>query len=238
MARRTRAQLEPPQHSRLSRIRREGFGMDRPHLPLLRAAQPEMLDLVYGSRERNRHRPVRCGSLRAAVVFFTAAMAAQLKRVHGFLAEALARGFDVAMIGYTLAPEATLTKSRRPTTRSCAREAASYGVGTRQADYSGWSRRASSAMAMGLPQVDAGLASAASRRRRAPQFTHETRPPPRMSHGQPDRISRNRQDRLYCLWVARSNGIAAPVARLSLGVGESGNNGWSLARIHDHFSIL
>jgi arylformamidase len=77
----------------------------------LAAAHPQHLDLRYGPRERNRIDYFSAGREQAPVLAFIHGGYWQMraKETFRFLAAGpLAHGIDVAMIGYTLAPEATL----------------------------------------------------------------------------------------------------------------------------------
>ncbi len=78
-----------------------------------RAERPQLLDLRYGPRERNRIDVFRCGTENAPLFVFIHGGYWQRnsKEVFSCLAEGpLARGFDVALPGYTLGPDATLTE--------------------------------------------------------------------------------------------------------------------------------
>jgi len=77
----------------------------------LRAQQTGELDLPYGPLPKNRFDVFRCGRQAAPLVVFIHGgwWQRNSKEVFSCLASGpMALGFDVAMLGYTLAPEATL----------------------------------------------------------------------------------------------------------------------------------
>lgn len=77
----------------------------------LRARMPDELDIPYGPRARNRFDVFRSGSPAAPLAAFIHGGWWQRNSKEAFacVAEgALAHGFDVALLGYTLAPEASL----------------------------------------------------------------------------------------------------------------------------------
>ena len=132
---------------------------------VLRRKFPDRLDLPYGPLPRNRIDLFACGERNAPLFVFIHGGYWQrnAKEIFACLAEGpLARGFDAALIGYTLAPEATLTEIVAEThaaIRWLRREGPSYGVGQNRLVVSGWSAGGHlAAMAMVLPEVDAGLA--------------------------------------------------------------------------------
>jgi acetyl esterase/lipase len=131
----------------------------------LRASQPQGMDLVYGPRPRNRIDLFRCGASRAPLLVFIHGGYWQHRAKESFSVFAegpMARGFDVAMIGYTLAPDLTVTKIAAETQaaiRWLRAESGRLGVGQRRLILAGWSAGGHlTAMAMGMPEVDAGLA--------------------------------------------------------------------------------
>jgi arylformamidase len=76
----------------------------------LRAGYPDHLDLRYGPRERNRIDVLKAAD-RAPTLLFIHGGYWQMRAKENFTVVAegpLAHGINVAMIGYTLAPEATL----------------------------------------------------------------------------------------------------------------------------------
>jgi acetyl esterase/lipase len=130
----------------------------------LRASKPEGMDLVYGPRPRNRIDLFRCGASRAPLLVFIHGGYWQHRRKENFSTFAegpMARGFDVAMIGYTLAPDVTVTEIVAEThaaIRWLRAQAGRLGVGQGRLIVSGWSAGGHlTAMAIGMPEVDAGL---------------------------------------------------------------------------------
>jgi acetyl esterase/lipase len=118
------------------------------------------LDLAYGPRPRNRIDLFRCGRRKAPLLVFIHGGYWQRNAKDMFACMAvgpLARGFDVALIGYTLAPEASLTTivgETQAAIRWLAREHVSRG----KLIVSGWSAGGHlTAMMMGMAEVDAGL---------------------------------------------------------------------------------
>ncbi len=78
----------------------------------LRARMPSELDIPYGDKPRNRIDLFRCGAPAAPLLVFIHGgwWRRNSKEVFACMAEGpLALGLDVATIGYTLAPEASLT---------------------------------------------------------------------------------------------------------------------------------
>jgi len=131
----------------------------------LRAARSGMLNLAYGPRARNRLDLFRCGKPGAPLFVFIHGGYWQRnsREMFSCMAEGpLAQGFDAAIIGYTLAPEATLTEIVAEThmaIRWLRKEGPRHGVGAGTLAVSGWSAGGHlTAMAMGLDEVDAGLA--------------------------------------------------------------------------------
>jgi arylformamidase len=131
----------------------------------VRAERPELLDLAYGPKPRNTIDVFRCGRERAPLFVFIHGGYWQRNAKDMFACMAdgpLARGFDVALIGYTLAPDATLTEIVAEThaaIRWLRREGPRRGVGAGKLVVSGWSAGGHmTAMAVHLDEVDAGLA--------------------------------------------------------------------------------
>ncbi len=129
-----------------------------------RAAHPELLDVPYGPRERNRIDLFRCGVQGAPLLLFIHGGYWQRnsKDAFAWIAEGpLALGLDVALPGYTLAPEATLTEiveEVRAAVTFLRREGPARGVGAGRLVVSGWSAGGHlTAMTMGMAEVDAGL---------------------------------------------------------------------------------
>lgn len=129
----------------------------------LREARNELLDVAYGPRPRNKIDIFRCGTAGAPLLAYIHGGYWQrnAKEFYACLAEEpLARGIDVAMLGYTLAPEATLTEiveEIRAALRWLRAEGPRLGVGTGKLIVSGWSA-GGHLTAMALGEADAGLA--------------------------------------------------------------------------------
>lgn len=130
----------------------------------LRAARPELLNLSYGPRPRNKLDLFRCGKPNAPLFVFIHGGYWQRnsKEIFSCMAEGpLAIGFDAAVIGYTLAPEVTLTEIVAEThaaIRWLRTEGRQHGVGKAALVVSGWSAGGHlTAMAMPLAEVDAGM---------------------------------------------------------------------------------
>jgi acetyl esterase/lipase len=130
----------------------------------LRQLHPELLDVAYGPRARNRIDIFRCGRQAAPLFVFIHGGYWQrnTKEMFACMAEGpLAHGFDAALIGYTLAPDARLTEIVAEThdaIRWLRREGPRHGVGRGKLIVSGWSAGGHlTAMAMDLPEVDGGL---------------------------------------------------------------------------------
>lgn len=129
----------------------------------LRAKPGAVLDLSYGPRSRNRIDLFRCGAPNAPLLAYIHGGYWQRnsKETFACLAEGpLACGIDVAMIGYTLAPEATLTAivaEVRAAIRWLRAHGAEHNVAGGKLVVSGWSA-GGHLTAMVLPDADAGLA--------------------------------------------------------------------------------
>ena len=130
----------------------------------LRAAHPQSLNLSYGPRPRNKIDLFRCGKPGAPLFVFIHGGYWQRnsKEIFSCMAEGpLAQGFDAAIIGYTLAPEATLTEIVAEThaaIRWLRSQGPRHGVGNAALVVSGWSAGGQlAAMAMPLEEVDAGF---------------------------------------------------------------------------------
>src|SRR5689334_10104570 len=79
----------------------------------LRAADSQSLDLVYGPRPRNKVDLFRSGAPQAPLFVFIHGGYWQRNEKETFACMAegpMAHGFDVATIGYTLAPDVTMTE--------------------------------------------------------------------------------------------------------------------------------
>jgi acetyl esterase/lipase len=130
---------------------------------IVRVRQAELLDLKYGPRPRNRIDAFRCGRQRAPLLVYIHGGYWQrnAKEFYACLAEGpLARGIDVALIGYTLAPDATLTEivaEARAALRWLRVEGPGLGLATKKLIVSGWSA-GGHLTAMSVGDADAGLA--------------------------------------------------------------------------------
>jgi arylformamidase len=131
----------------------------------VRAKNPELLDLAYGPRERNKIDVFRCGRANAPLFAFIHGGYWQRnnKDIFACMAEGpLGNGFDVAMIGYTLCPDVTLTELVAEThaaLRWLRQEGPKRGFGAGLLVVSGWSAGGHlTASALPLDEVDAGLA--------------------------------------------------------------------------------
>src|SRR5215510_3240750 len=130
---------------------------------IVRARQTELLDLKYGPRPRNRVDAFRCGRQRAPLLVYIHGGYWQrnAKEFYACLAEGpLARGIDVALIGYTLAPDATLTEivaEARAALRWLRAQGPGLGLAAEKVIVSGWSA-GGHLTAMSVGDADAGLA--------------------------------------------------------------------------------
>ena len=130
---------------------------------IVRGRQTELLDLGYGPRPRNRIDAFRCGRLQAPLLVYIHGGYWQrnAKEFYACLAEGpLARGIDVALIGYTLAPDATLTEivaEVRAALRWLRAQGPGLGLATEKLIVSGWSA-GGHLTAMTVGDADAGLA--------------------------------------------------------------------------------
>ncbi len=104
-----------------------------------------LLDLAYGPRPRNRIDIFPCGHARAPLFAFIHGGYWQRnsKEIFACMAEgALANGFDAALIGYTLAPAATLSEivdEVRTAMRWLRAEGRGFGIPAEKIVLSGWS---------------------------------------------------------------------------------------------------
>lgn len=131
----------------------------------MRAIHGGHLDLAYGPRARNRVDLFECGTPSAPLLVFIHGGYWQRNGREDFscMAEGpLALGLDVAVVGYTLAPEASLTEIAAEigaALRFLRERDAGAGLGRRRLVASGWSAGGHlAALACGWPEVDAGLA--------------------------------------------------------------------------------
>lgn len=137
----------------------------RNHSAAMRAMHPGHLDLAYGPLPRNRIDLFESGAPSAPLLAFIHGGYWQRNGREDFACMAegpLALGLDVALIGYTLAPEATLTAitAEIGAALHCLRDQdARRGRDRRRLVVSGWSAGGHlAALACGWPEVDAGLA--------------------------------------------------------------------------------
>lgn len=128
-----------------------------------RARPGALLDLAYGPRPRNTIDIVPCGHAGAPLFAFIRGGYWQRnsKEVFACMAEGpLAHGFDAVLIGYTLAPDATLTETVgevRAAVRWLHAKGSALGVALGKFILCGWSAGAH-LTAMALADADAGLA--------------------------------------------------------------------------------
>jgi arylformamidase len=130
---------------------------------VFRRAHGRELNTAYGSGERQRFDVFRCGAMGAPMLVFIHGgwWQRNSKDVFSCLASGpMARGFDVAMVGYTLAPEASLEGIASEIWAALDRLAAyqrEHGA-TAQVLLSGWSAGGHlTALSLDHPAVLAGL---------------------------------------------------------------------------------
>jgi arylformamidase len=123
------------------------------------------LDLAYGPKPRNKIDLFRCGTAKAPLFAFIHGGYWQRNAKETFActgAGPLANGMDVAFIGYTLCPEATLSEiidEIAAAVRWLRREGPRHGVGESKLIVSGWSAGGHlTATTLAMDEVDAGLA--------------------------------------------------------------------------------
>ena len=123
------------------------------------------LDLAYGPRPRNKIDLFRCGAAKAPLFAFIHGGYWQRNAKETFACMAagpLANGMDVAFIGYTLCPEATLPEivdEIAAAVRWLRREGPHRGAGEGRLVVSGWSAGGHlTATTLAMDEVDAGLA--------------------------------------------------------------------------------
>lgn len=127
-----------------------------------RAGHDELLDLRYGPKPRNLVDIYRSGAKNTPLFVFIHGgyWLRNTKVTFACTAEGpLAHGIDVAMVGYTLAPEATLTEITaeiHAAMRFLRAEGSKLGVGQNGVILSGWSA-GGHLTAMALAEADAGL---------------------------------------------------------------------------------
>jgi arylformamidase len=130
----------------------------------MRQRYPAHLDLRYGPRERNRIDFLKVRDEGPTLLFIHGGYwQARAKETFALFAEGpLAYGINVALIGYTLAPEATLDQIVAETHAGIdflAKQLSTLGGDTKGIVVSGWSAGGHlTAMALAHPQVRAGMA--------------------------------------------------------------------------------
>jgi len=129
----------------------------------MRARYPQSLDLRYGPRERNRIDFLKANSGGPTLVFIHGGYwQTRAKENFTFCARGpMAHGINVALIGYTLAPDATLDQivdEVRTAIDTLITELPALGGNPEQIVLSGWSAGAHlTAMTLGHPHIKAGL---------------------------------------------------------------------------------
>lgn len=130
----------------------------------LRAEPGHLLDLRYGPRERNRIDIYRCGHADAPMLVFVHGGYWQRnsKEIFGCMAQGpIAAGLDVALVGYTLAPDASLAEivaEVRAAISFIRQSSSNLGTGKDRLVISGWSAGGHlAASAMDMAEVDVGL---------------------------------------------------------------------------------
>ncbi|WP_043764293.1 alpha/beta hydrolase [Methylobacterium sp. 88A] len=128
-----------------------------------RALHPHALDLAYGPAERNRIDLFRSGAEDAPLLVFIHGgyWIRNTRQDFACMAEGPSRhGLDVGLVGYTLAPEASLTEIAAEIRAALVfLRGLQEGRGRRRLVVSGWSAGGHlAALAMVWPEVDAGLA--------------------------------------------------------------------------------
>ena len=129
----------------------------------MRAAYPQHLDLRYGPRERNRIDFLNAGVKGPTLVFIHGGYwQARAKETFTFCAAGpMAHGINVAFVGYTLAPDATLDEivsEVRTSIDFLATELGALGGDPNRMIVSGWSAGGHlSSMMLAHPRIKAGL---------------------------------------------------------------------------------
>lgn len=129
----------------------------------MRARHPQHLDLRYGPRERNRIDVLKANSGGPTLVFIHGGYwQTRAKESFAFCAAGpMAHGINVAFLGYTLAPDATLDQivdEVRTGIDYLANELPALGGDPGQIAVSGWSAGGHlSSMVLGHPRIKAGL---------------------------------------------------------------------------------
>jgi arylformamidase len=136
-----------------------------PRSAAMRQRPDAKLDLAYGPRPRNRIDFITCGALRAPTLVFAHGGYWQMRAKESFAfvaAGPLAIGVNVALVGYTLAPEASMDEIVAETRSALdwlAAELPALGGDSDKLLLSGWSAGAQlAAMTMDHPSVRGCLA--------------------------------------------------------------------------------
>jgi arylformamidase len=131
---------------------------------LMRAQYPEHLDLRYGPRERNRIDFLKSAEAGPTLLFIHGGywQTRAKETFTAFAAGPMAHGINVALIGYTLAPDATLDEivtEIRAGLDFLAAQLPALGGDVDRIAVSGWSAGGHlTAMALSHPRVKAGMA--------------------------------------------------------------------------------
>ncbi len=129
----------------------------------MRARHPQSLDLRYGPRERNRIDFLKANNGGPTLVFIHGGYwQTRAKETFAFCARGpMAHGINVALIGYTLAPDATLDQivdEVRTGIDTLVTELPALGSSADRMVVSGWSAGGHlSSMTLGHPHIKAGL---------------------------------------------------------------------------------
>lgn len=129
----------------------------------MRARHPQSLDLRYGPRERNRIDFLKASNGGPTLVFIHGGYwQTRAKETFAFCARGpMAHGINVALIGYTLAPDATLDQivdEVRTGIDTLVNELPALGSSADNMVVSGWSAGGHlSSMTLGHPHIKAGL---------------------------------------------------------------------------------
>ena len=129
-----------------------------------RLERPDALDIEYGTLPRQCIDLFRSATPNGALLLFIHGGYWQMRNKETFAALAegpLAAGWDVAMIGYTLAPEAKITQiveECRMAVRHLRKDAAKLGIRANEICVSGWSAGGHlAAMMLELDEVDTAI---------------------------------------------------------------------------------
>jgi arylformamidase len=130
----------------------------------MRAKHPDHLDLRYGPRERNRIDFLKVGEKGPTLLFIHGGYwQTRAKEIFALFAQGpMAHGINVALIGYTLAPDASLDEIVAEVHEGVdflAKQLPALGADGDRIVVSGWSAGGHlTAMALAHPQVRAGMA--------------------------------------------------------------------------------